>query len=111
MNPHAPEPNTEQITIWRNLLDAFAQLSAAWEAAAEAQRAAEAGKGPGAIAMPPDLIISFSRASREGADTLAGVAAVLSQQSGKTDQFSEVAELQRAARDAWAHAHDAFEGR
>ena len=30
-----PEPDTEQITAWRNLLDSFAQLSAAWQAAEE----------------------------------------------------------------------------
>lgn len=64
-----PIPNTGQITVWRNLLDAFGQLSAAWAAARDAQREAEAGEGPGSLTMPSDLISSFARTGEGGAET------------------------------------------
>lgn len=108
------DPNTEQITVWRNLLDAFSQLSAAWEAAEEAQRTAGGGRGPGALRMPESLISSFVRAGEESADALTGVATVLSYQPGlDTDntpqRFTDIAEAQRLARDQWREAHTIFE--
>ena len=105
---NAPEPNTEQITIWRNLLDSFAQLSAAWQAAEQAQRTAEQGAGPGTLQMPDSLVTSFSRAGSEASDALSGVAAVLSRQTGNDETFEGVAESQREARDAWVAAHSAL---
>lgn len=106
MNDHTSDPNTEQITIWRNLLDAFGQLRAAWDAAAEAQHEADAGAGPAALKMPEALVLSFSRAGSEVADALAGVAAVLANQSGQSDVFGETAETQRQARDLWSRSHE-----
>ncbi len=70
-------PNTAQITMWRNLLDAFGQLSAAWAAAHDAQKGAEAGEGPGTLTMPSDLIVAFTRAGEGGAEALSGLATVL----------------------------------
>ncbi|GAB3294338.1 hypothetical protein [Parasphingorhabdus pacifica] len=107
MKDHTSDPNTEQITIWRNLLDSFGQLSAAWGAAAEAQQEADAGKGPAAHQLPESLVVSFSRAGMEVADALAGVATVLSHQSKQSDWFDETAEAMRAARDSWTQSHDA----
>lgn len=108
MTERTPEPNTDQITVWRNLLDAFGQLSAAWEAAGQAQRASEAGSGPGAMQMPESLVNSFARAGEEAADTLTGVATVLSNQQGATRTFAEVARSQSAARDQWTAAHESL---
>ncbi len=112
MNDHSPEPNTEQITVWRNLLDAFGQLSAAWEAAREAQSAAGAGSGPAESYLPESLVASFARAGQETAETLTGVAEVLHRQGedGDSAPFADVLETQRTARDRWSTAHDAISG-
>lgn len=96
-----PEPDTEQITAWRNLLDSFAQLSAAWQAAEETS---PDRPGP----MPEPLATSFSRAGAEAADALAGVAAELARQTGNATTFDQVADSQRRARDAWRAAHDSL---
>lgn len=104
MSDPTTDPNVEQITVWRNLLDAFAELSAAWDAAAKAQQAAEPGEGPTGLAMPQSLVASFGRAGQEGADALAGLATVLAQQGGDTAAFGDVADAQRTARDQWSTA-------
>ena len=104
-----PEPNTEQITIWRNLLDAFGQLSSAWESAAEAQRDAAAGQGPGTLRLPEELVVAFTHAGARGAEALAGVADVLAMQESSAS-FGGVADAQRTAHTAWLQAHRAVSG-
>lgn len=99
------EPNTAQVTVWRNLLDAYAQLSAAWQAAADAQQTATAGEGPGALDMPESLVTSFARAGGEAAEALTATATVLANQGPEPERFTELAETQRAARDQW---HDCY---
>ncbi len=108
MNDQTTDPNTEQITVWRNLLDAFGQLSAAWDAAGKAQQEAESGSGPDALGVPESLVAAFARAGEETADTLVGIASVLSQQEGNTEPFAELAESQRRTRDQWARAHESL---
>lgn len=97
-------PNTIQIMAWRGLLDAFGQLSAAWEAAGQAQRAAGPGAGPGAMQMPDQLVSSFALVCADTADVLTTIAEVLSHQKAEPEAFAEVAESQRAAREAWERA-------
>lgn len=104
MQDYTSDPNVEQITVWRNLLDAFAELTAAWETASRAQEQSEPGEGPGGLAMPRSLVGSFARAGQEGADALAGLATVLAQQGDAQDAFGDVADAQRAARDQWQAA-------
>lgn len=99
-------PNTGQITVWRNLLDAFGQLSAAWAAAHDAHFEAEAGQGPGSLTMPSELITSFARAGEGGAEALSGLAQVLAHQRNSGDEFARVEETQRKAYEEWSTAHD-----
>ncbi len=104
MSDPTTDPNIEQITIWRNLLDAFAELSAAWDAAAQAQQDATPGRGPSGLAMPRSLIASFGRAGEQGSDALAGLATVLAQQGEDYAVFGDVADAERIARDQWHQA-------
>ncbi|MGH3449927.1 MAG: hypothetical protein ACRDQW_04210 [Haloechinothrix sp.] len=98
-------PNTAQITMWRNLLDAFGQLSAAWSAAHDAQELAHAGEGPGSLTIPSDLIVAFARAGESGAESLAGLAGVLAHQHESGHEFDEVEQTQRRAWEQWTAAH------
>lgn len=100
-----PEPNTDQLTMWRNLLDAFGQLSAAWETAADVQKQAGPGHGPGTLHIPEELITAFARAGNRGAEALAGLAEVLNNQHG-VYAFDEVASTQEHAAQAWSAAHE-----
>ena len=102
-------PNTIQIMAWRGLLDAFGQLSAAWEAAGQAQKAADPGAGPGAMQMPDQLVSAFALACRDTAGMLTTVADVLSHQRAEPQAFAEVLQSQRAAREAWERAQKALQ--
>jgi hypothetical protein len=97
--------SVEQITLWRNLLDAFGQLSAAWEIAEQAQRTASAGSGPGALHMPREVVHAFTRAGNAGAQALVGLAEVLGNQHGNHDIFSPALDALRSAQRHWATAY------
>lgn len=96
--------NVHQITFWRNLLDAFAQLDSAWTTATEAQQRAAPGAGPGAVGIPPEIVAAFARAGESAARSLAGLAEVLAAQHGDT-AFATVADAQHTAHHEWAQAH------
>jgi hypothetical protein len=112
MSEDSETPNTAQITVWRNLLDAFGQLSAAWAAARDAQRGADEGEGPASLGMPDDLVTSFTRAGQEAAESLSELAAVLARQQDNEAEaaqgatFDEVSEAARTAAQHWAAAHE-----
>lgn len=99
-------PNTAQITVWRNLLDAFAQLSASWDTAREAQQNVSADTGPGGTDLPADLVTSFARAGARASEALTGLADVLSQQPDG-ERFAQVRNSQRKAHKDWSAAHGA----
>lgn len=109
MSEQRPDPNTVQVTAWRNVLDAFAQLSAAWQAASEAQRASGDEPGPGNSNMPEPLMLSFARAGEETATVLTAIASVLAQQPTAPPEFGEIAEAQRTARARWRAGHARLE--
>jgi hypothetical protein len=102
---HENTQSVEQITLWRNLLDAFGQLSAAWEIAEQAQRTADAGAGPGALHMPREVVLAFTRAGNAGAQALAGLAEVLGNQHGNQKLFSPALDASNTAQQHWATAH------
>ncbi|WP_051399893.1 hypothetical protein [Haloechinothrix halophila] len=99
-------PNTAQITVWRNLLDAFSQLSAAWETARDAQQNESDEAGPGTTDIPADLVTSFARAGTRTSEALTGLAEVLSRQPNG-EQFAQVRESQQKAHKDWSAAHGA----
>jgi hypothetical protein len=101
------EPNIEQLTVWRNLLDALGQLSSAWDAASEPEVQIIGGPGGDVHDLPEDLVTAFAHAGARGAEALAGVARVLAAQRG-ADEFDAVADVQRRAHQEWADAHRAI---
>jgi hypothetical protein len=100
------ELNVDQVTIWRNLLDAFAQLDSTWEIAAQAQQEAEPGAGPGALHMPAEMVAAFAHAGHRGARVLQGVAQVLASQHAEAE-FSPVRQAAEAAEQQWERARSA----
>lgn len=105
MAEQASDPNAEQVTIWRNLLDTFGQLQSAWEIAVRAQQNAGPGEGPGTMHMPEEMIAAFAEAGGKAAAILEGLAQVLSEQPGHRD-FGTVAEAGGEARRRWQAAHE-----
>ncbi|GAA5123458.1 hypothetical protein [Haloechinothrix salitolerans] len=103
MTDDSTTPNTAQITVWRNLLDAFSQLSAAWETARDAQQNVSAKAGPGGGDIPADLVTSFARAGTRTSEALTGLADVLSRQPDG-ERFAEVRDSQQKAHKAWSSA-------
>lgn len=106
MTDDSTTPNTAQITVWRNLLDAFSQLSAAWETARDAQQNESDEAGPGGGHIPAELVTAFARAGTRTSEALTGLADVLThQQDGQ--QFAQVKESQQKAHKDWSAAHGA----
>ncbi len=96
-------PNTAQITVWRNLLDAFSQLSASWETARESRQNASADDPPCGD-LPADLVTAFARAGTRASEALTGLADVLSREPDG-ERFAQVRESQRKAHKDWSAAH------
>ncbi len=113
MSDLTPQPDTEQVTVWRNLLDACGQLSAAWDevsasqlpAAGEASRATD---GEAVPELPKELVTALTRAGEECAEALAGMAAVLAGQPGSAQRVSDLASSQRQAYQEWSNVHRAM---
>lgn len=106
MSDQTPEPDVEQLTIWRNVLDALGQLNAAWENAVDSS-AQEAQDGAGAGSLPrfPDeLVVSLANAGAKGARALTGIADALDERSDH--DFSEVVGSQRDVEAKWGSARD-----
>lgn len=105
MTQQAGEPNAEQLTIWRNLLDAIGQLQASWDVAVRAQHSAEPGAGPGTVHMPEELIKAFAEYGGTTAAILEGLAQVLAEQPGHS-AFSAVPRASKEARRQWQAARE-----
>lgn len=103
MSDQTPEPDVEQLTIWRNVLDALGQLNAAWENAVDSSAQDDAGAGslPG---FPEELVVSLANAGAKGARALTGIAGSLDERSDH--DFSEVVESQEDVEGRWENARD-----
>ncbi|MGI9064704.1 MAG: hypothetical protein ACR2FQ_12980 [Pseudonocardiaceae bacterium] len=97
-------PSVHEISGWRELLDGMGQLTVAWQAI-EQSRAEASGEGHD-IALPPELLVSLTRAAQDAAESLAGLAELLP--ADGTD--SALLDAQREAAVRWADAHDNMRG-
>lgn len=103
MSDQTPEPDIEQLTIWRNVLDALGQLNAAWESAVASS--AEGDGGAGSLpSFPDELVASLTNAGAKGASALTGIAGALDERSGH--DFSEVVESQKDVEARWDNSRD-----
>lgn len=110
MENEAETPSTPQITVWRNLLDAFGQLSAAWEAVRDAEAEAVTSLEAEAAMMPgeADVEVAFARAGEQTSEALAGLAGILHNHGRDGNPFGHVASAELAAHQKWAAAHRAL---
>lgn len=98
MSEQTPEPDIEQLTIWRNVLDALGQLDAAWGNVAASSE--DSGGGAGSLPRFPDgLVLALTNAGMKGSQALAGIAEALNERSGQ--DFSEVTEAQADVAARW----------
>ncbi|GAB3680313.1 hypothetical protein [Saccharopolyspora tripterygii] len=103
MSDQTPEPDVEQLTIWRNVLDALGQLNAAWENAVDSS--AQDDGGAGALpSFPDELVVSLANAGVKGARALTGIAGALDERS--EHDFSEVVESQKGVEGRWESSRD-----
>ncbi|GAA2804751.1 hypothetical protein [Saccharopolyspora taberi] len=89
--------DVEQLTVWRNLIDALGQLSSAWDSASEVE-STDVGY------LPDELVTALAHAGARGAEALTGVARVLADRTGN-EEFTFVAEAQQSAQRQWDEAH------
>lgn len=107
MSERTPDPDVEQLTIWRNVLDALGQLDAAWGSVAASSEDSEGGAG--SLARFPDgLVLALTHAGMKGSQALAGIAEALNERSGQ--DFSEVAEAQADVEALWNAVHARVSG-
>lgn len=93
-------PPVDEISGWRELLDGLGQLSVAWQAI-------EQGHKEEAVRLPPELLVSLTRAGQQAAEALAGMAELVVEQDGGS---SSPVEAQREAARRWGEAHDRAAG-
>lgn len=103
MSDQTPEPDIEQLTVWRNVLDALGQLNTAWESAVDSSGEGEGGGGS-LPRFPDELVTSLANAGMKGAQALTGIAGALDERSGH--DFSEVVESQAEVEDRWNAVRD-----
>ncbi|MEV4729653.1 hypothetical protein [Saccharopolyspora sp. NPDC049426] len=102
MSERTPDPDVEQLTIWRNVLDALGQLDAAWGSVVDASEGSD-GVASSSSRFPDGLALALTKAGMKGSQALAGIADALNQRSG--EDFSEVAEAQAEADALWSAIH------
>lgn len=93
-------PPVDEISGWRELLDGMGQLTVAWQAI-------EQGRKEEAVRLPPELMVSLTRAGRQAAEALAGLAELIAEQGGSS---SSPVDAQREAAQRWGEAHDRAAG-
>lgn len=98
MSEQTPDPDIEQLTVWRNVLDALGQLDAAWESVAASSEDGEGGAGS-LPRFPEGLVLALTNAGMKGSQALAGIADALNDRSGQ--DFSEVTEAQAEVAACW----------
>lgn len=97
-------PSVEEISGWRELLDGMGQLTVAWQAIEQSR--AEATEDDGDLALPADLLVSLTRAAHDAAESLAGLAELLTADGADP----ALLDAQREAAQQWADAHDNARG-
>lgn len=101
-----PEKSTNQLAVWRDLIDALDELTATW---ARTQTA-----GPHTTAttqLPANVAAALARALDHATDAIAGATHVLAAQRDSGTRFQTVADALRAATDTWpdSRSHRATE--
>lgn len=87
----SPERSTNQLVVWRELVEALDRLDAAWAAA----------RPTGSPQLPANLTSALSRAAGRAADAVAGATEALAAQSDSGATFRSTATTLRDAADGW----------
>jgi hypothetical protein len=96
MNDTTPEKSTNQLAVWRDLLDALDQVDEAW------QRTQPTGPDtPITAQLPGNMVGALVKAAERGTRALAGLAGILAAQHDTGGAFPEVANTLRQAVDRW----------
>ena len=91
----AREKSTGQLAVWWRLADALEQLDAAWQEAHPVITTQAASQ------LPANLVVALVRAGAHGAETTAGLAAVLAQQADTGPAFGELARAAQQVSSDW----------
>ncbi|EHR63870.1 hypothetical protein [Saccharomonospora cyanea] len=89
-----PEKNTNQLRVWRDLIEALDHLDDAWQATGTSRPSASAQ-------LPANLVVDLVRATERGTRVLAGVAGVVVQQYDSGSAFQDVASALERANRTW----------
>lgn len=96
MDSVIPEKSTNQLVVWRELLDALDQLDLAWQKANPVARGANPSPQ-----LPGNIAVALVTAAERGARAVAGVTDILVAQHDSGEAFGPVALALRTAMDAW----------
>lgn len=96
MQIYTPEKTTNQLVVWRSLIDALELLEAAWQKAQPAGPRMQASSQ-----LPANVVMTLAEAGAHGARALAGVADVLADQFDTGGAFRELALAQQRVADIW----------
>lgn len=94
-----PEKSTNQLAVWRDLIDAMHELTATW--------ARTQAPGPHTTAttqLPANVAAALAAALDHATDAIAGATHVLAAQQDSGTPFRTVADALRVASDNWPHS-------
>ncbi|AXB44754.1 hypothetical protein [Amycolatopsis albispora] len=87
---------TDQLAVWKDLVEALEKVDAAWEAT----RAAGAGTGASSL-LPGDVAVAMVKACRRATVAVVGVTDTLVEQYDSGETFQEIASVLRQAAAKW----------
>lgn len=96
MHGDEPEKSTNQLAVWRELLDALDKLDVAWENAQPPEP-----DTPAASQLPGNIAVALATAVEDGAKAISGMTDILVAQHDSGEAFQQVALALRHAVDQW----------
>lgn len=96
MQVYTPEKSTNQLAVWRSLIDALERLEADWQNVLPPGPRTQASSQ-----LPANVVMTLIQAGAHGARVLAGVADVLANQFDTGGAFRELALAQQQVADNW----------
>ncbi|WP_239154537.1 hypothetical protein [Amycolatopsis sp. FDAARGOS 1241] len=96
MTQRQPEKSTNQLAVWRDLIQALEQVDAAWKAAQPA------GTGTAASSqLPGNLAVGLVEASHRATVAIVEITDILVEQYDSGDAFHDIASALRQALARW----------
>ena len=91
-----PEKSTNQLAVWRDLIQALEQVDTAWKAVQPPSTDTAASSQ-----LPANLAVALVKASHHSTEAVVGITDILVDQYDNGDTFRDIASVLRQALNRW----------